>query len=351
MYYPITRLSRLRKTQALREMFRETDLDVRSLVNPVFVVEGKDVKEQVESMPGIFRLSLDMLLKEIKEIENLRIPGVLLFGSAEKKDERGTSAYSKNGIVQTAVKAIKDKYPELVVISDVCLCAYTTSGHCGIVKSKAVPVGLETEKADSKEENIISKDVVIYNDATCELLAKMAVSHAEAGVDMVAPSSMMDGQVSVLRRVLDTNNFKHIPIMAYSAKFASGFYAPFREAAQSAPEFGDRKTYQLNAANSREALKEIELDIQEGADIVMVKPALAYLDIIAKAKQAFNVPIAAYNVSGEYSMVKAAASAELIDEKLIVLEMMTGFKRAGADIIITYHAKDVARWLSGQFLL
>lgn len=350
MYYPVTRLRRLRKNQILREMVKETHLDVRSFIYPVFIVEGKNIKEPVKSMPGIFRLSVDNLLKEAKEAEGLRIPALMLFGIPEKKDERATMAYAKNGIVQTAIKALKEKHPDLLLISDICLCAYTVSGHCGIVKNK-----ISKTKTEEKEETITngnsSEELVVYNDPSCELLAKMALSHAEAGVDIVAPSSMMDGQVAAIRKTLDTNNFKHMPIMAYSAKFASSFYGPFREAALSTPAAGDRKTYQIDPANVMEAMREIEFDIQEGADMVMVKPALSYLDIIAKAKQQYKVPMVAYNVSGEFSMVKAAAASEWIDEKSVILEILTSIKRAGADLIITYHAKDAARWLSGEYLL
>jgi len=350
MYYPQTRLRRLRKNHMLREMVRETDLSARSFIYPVFVVEGKNRKEAVESMPGVYRFSLDTLLVELKEVENLKIPAIMLFGLPKKKDERATAAYSKSGIVQTAIKAIKDKFPALLVITDVCLCAYTVSGHCGIIKNlKAV------KKEDSENQGIneisTAEEVVVYNDATCELLAKMALTHAEAGADMLAPSSMMDGQVAAIRKALDANNFKHIPIMAYSAKFSSSFYGPFRDAAQSSPEFGDRKAYQMNPANINEAMREIDFDIQEGADIVMVKPALSYMDVIARAKQEFNIPVAAYNVSGEFAMVKAAAAKELIDEKQVILEILMSMKRAGADMIITYHAKDAARWLSGKYLL
>jgi len=350
MYYPVTRLRRLRKSQLLRDMVKETHLDVHSFIYPVFVVEGKNAKEPVKSMPGIFRMSVDNLLKEAKEVENLRIPALLLFGIPEKKDERATTAYAKNGIVQTAIRALKEKHPNLLLISDVCLCEYTVSGHCGIIKNK-----ISKSKAESQQGNISSssdrEELVVYNDPSCELLAKMALSHAEAGVDILAPSSMMDGQVAAIRKILDTNNFKHMPIMSYSAKFASSFYGPFREAALSAPVAGDRKTYQMDPANAKEALREIELDIQEGADMVMVKPALAYLDVIAKARQQYKIPMVAYNVSGEFSMVKAAAASGWIDEKSVILEILTSIKRAGADLIITYHAKDAARWLSGKYLL
>lgn len=351
MYYPVTRLRRLRTSEVLREMAQETNLNARSFIDPLFVVEGKNIKEPIESMPGVFRLSVDNLLKEAKEAETLRIPAIMLFGISSRKDERATAAYAKNGIVQTAVKALKDKFPNLVVITDVCLCAYTSSGHCGVVKS-VVGANREPGSEEAADENNSSRQQsLINNDTSLELLAKTALSHAEAGADMVAPSSMMDGQVAAIRKILDTNNFKDVPIMSYSAKFASGFYGPFRDASGSKPAFGDRKTYQMNFANGNEAMREIELDIQEGADIVMVKPALAYLDIIARAKQKFNICLAAYNVSGEYSLIKAAAASGWMEEKNIVLEILTSIKRAGADLIITYHAKDAARWLSGKFLL
>ena len=347
MFYPVTRLRRLRKNAMLRSMVQETDLNIRSFIYPLFVTEGKNKKEPIDSMPGIFRLSVDNLLKEAKEVEGLRIPAIMLFGIPERKDERATGAYAKNGIVQTAIKALKDKFPNLVVITDVCLCAYTSTGHCGIVVKNAVTA----DNQDNSELNVKRQESIINNDASCELLAKVALSHVEVGADIIAPSSMMDGQVITIRKVLDTNNFKDVPIMAYSAKFASDFYSPFRDAIGSTPAFSDRKTYQMNPANSNEAMREIELDIQEGSDIIMVKPALSYLDIISKAKQRFNVPLAAYNVSGEYSLIKAASSKEWVEEKSIVLEILTSIKRAGADLIISYYAKDAARWLSGQFLL
>ena len=332
-------------------MVKETDLSARSFIYPVFVVEGTNVKEPVKSMPGVFRMSVDNLLKEAKEVESLNIPALMLFGVPEKKDERATAAYAKGGIVQTAIKALKEKHFNLLVVTDVCLCSYTTSGHCGIVKNKITPNSENPEKESSMDIPPSEEDVVVYNDATCELLGKMALSHAEAGADIVAPSSMMDGQVAAIRKAFDANNFKHIPIMAYSAKFASSFYSPFRDICNSSPATGDRKTYQINPGNVTEALREIEFDIQEGADMVMVKPALAYLDVISKAKQKYPVPMVAYNVSGEFSMVKAAASLEYIDEKSVTLEILTAMKRAGADLIITYHAKDAARWLSGKYLL
>ena len=345
MYYPVTRLRRLRRTAVLREMLRENAPDIKSLIYPLFVIDGKDKKETVKSMPGVFRLSVDNILKELKEVQSLQIPAVILFGCPDKKDERASEAYKKNGLVQTAIKQIKEKFPELIVITDVCLCGYTVSGHCGIIR--AAVAGENQNHAGSTKK----AEVEVNNDLSCELLAKMALSHAEAGADMVAPSSMMDGQVSSIRGSLDSNNFKHIPVMAYSAKYASSFYGPFRDAAGSAPGFGDRKSYQMNPANSAEAMREIELDIQEGADIVMVKPGLAYLDIVRQAKDKFNIPLAVYNVSGEYSMVKAAAAQKLVDERLITMEILTSMKRAGADLIITYHAKEAARWLSGEYLI
>ncbi len=342
MVYPQTRLRRLRMDPRLREMVRENDLNPRSLVCPLFVTEGKNKKEQVGSVPGIFMYSIDLLLKEIKEIVDLKIPAVLLFGVPERRDERATGAYSKTGIVQTAVKAIKDKYPNLLLITDVCLCAYLTGGHCGIVKTRTVPV---VEEAANGEDTRQEPEAVIYNDATLELLAKIALSHAEAGADMLSPSSMMDGQTSVIRAALDTNNFKHLPLMP-AVVFSSAFSVPVNASCQ--PDRSvEALSYQLNPANSAEALREIEQDVQEGADIVMIKPALAYQDIIAAARKNFNVPIAAFSVSGEYAMVKSAGS----EEKKIILEILTGLKRSGAELLITHHAREAARWLSGQFLL
>lgn len=320
--FPKLRLRRLRKHDALRRMFEETTLEVKNFVYPLFAVPGKGIKKEIGSMPGNFHWSVDTLLKEAESAARLGIPAVLIFGLPESKDELGSGAYSKNGTVQKAVRALKSAVPELIVITDVCLCDYTSHGHCGVVK-----------------------DGDVDNDATLELLAKTALSQAEAGADIVAPSDMMDGRVKAIREHLDGNKFQDISILSYSAKYASCFYGPFREAAGSTPQFGDRRSYQMNPPNAREALREIELDIQEGADIVMVKPALAYLDIIRRARDAFNHPLAAYNVSGEYSMVKAAAQKGWIDEKMAVLEILTSIKRAGADIIITYHAKEAAAWL------
>jgi porphobilinogen synthase len=307
-------------------MVRETTLTVNDFIYPMFVVPGEKRRQEVPSMPGVFRLSVDELVKEAEEAAKLGIPAVLLFGIPEHKDEFGSEAYAEDGIIQRAVRALKRAVPELVVITDVCLCEYTSHGHCGIVRE--VPGGFEVD-----------------NDATLEILARTAVSHAAAGADIVAPSDMMDGRVKAIREALDENGFAHVPIMSYAAKMASAFYGPFREAAESAPQFGDRRGYQMDFANKREALREIALDLEEGADIVMVKPALAYLDIIAAARERFDVPIAAYNVSGEYAMVKAAAKMGWLDEDRIVWEILTAIKRAGADLIITYFAKDVAKKL------
>ena len=323
MSFPQVRLRRLRRTETLRQMVRETRLEIGNLIYPLFVTHGKDIRQAIEAMPGIPRFSVDKLGEEVEEVTSLGIPAVLLFGLPEAKDEMGSGAYDPKGVVQRAVRAIKEAKPELVVIADVCLCEYTSHGHCGVVI-----------------------DGEVDNDKTLELLARTALSLAEAGADIVAPSAMMDGMVAAIRAKLDENGYERIPIMSYAAKYASAFYGPFREAVECAPQFGDRRSYQMDPPNAREALLEVEQDIQEGADIIMVKPALAYLDIISKVRAAFNHPLAAYNVSGEYSMVKAAAQNGWIDEKKVVLEILTAIKRAGADMIITYHAKEVARWLT-----
>ncbi|WP_273484253.1 porphobilinogen synthase [Desulforamulus ruminis] len=320
--FPTLRHRRLRWNVKVRQLVREHHLGVDDLIYPVFATYGQGIRRPVASMPGVFNLSLDTLLEEIKEVVQLGIPGVLVFGIPEEKDEVGTGAYDEKGIVQQAVTAIKKAFPELLVITDVCLCEYTSHGHCGLIIDGAVD-----------------------NDSSLELIAQTALSHARAGADMVAPSDMMDGRVAAIRQKLDGEGFTQMPIMAYSAKYASAYYGPFREAAGSAPQFGDRKTYQMDPANGDEAIRETRADIEEGADIVMVKPALAYLDIVRRLKEEFDYPVAVYNVSGEYAMIKAAAEMGWIDERKIVLETLTGFKRAGADIIITYHAKDVARWL------
>jgi len=317
--FPVTRLRRLRKNAALREMFRETHLHRSDLIYPVFVVEGDGIKKEISSMPGQFQMSIDNVIRECEELQRLGLNSILLFGIPAEKDEVGSDAYDENGIIQKALRAIKKEFPEIVAITDVCLCEYTSHGHCGVI-----------ENGD------------VQNDATLDLLVKEALSHAQAGADVIAPSDMMDGRVSSIRSALDKNGFADIPIMAYSAKYSSAFYGPFREAAESAPQFGDRRSYQMDPPNSDEAIREIALDIQEGADIVMVKPALSYLDIIRRTKDEFNMPVAAYNVSGEYSMIKAAAANGWLDGERVMIEVLTSIKRAGADVIITYFAKDAA---------
>ncbi len=318
----LIRMRRLRQKPALRRLVRETHLTLDDLIYPVFVVEGHGVVQPVQAMPGVNRYSVDTLPRLLDRVVELGVPGIILFGVPDTKDDRATAAYDPDGVVQRAVATVKACYPDLLVITDVCLCAYTDHGHCGLV-----------EKG------------VILNDPSVELLARTALSHARAGADMVAPSDMMDGRIGAIRELLDAEGYVHLPIMSYAAKYASAFYGPFREAAGSAPQFGDRRTYQLDPANVAEALREVALDLEEGADIVMVKPALAYLDVIRQVKETFGVPVAAYNVSGEYSLVKAAAARGWVDERALVLEMLTGMKRAGADIILTYFALDVARWL------
>ncbi|HHN65305.1 MAG TPA: porphobilinogen synthase [Nitrospirae bacterium] len=320
--FPIHRPRRLRRTEAIRRMVRETVLTPDDLIYPLFVTTGKGVKKPISSMPGCFQQSTDEVVKTVKEIHSLGIPSVILFGIPEHKDELGSSAYDPNGVVQNAIKAIKDAVPELLVITDVCMCEYTSHGHCGIVNAGEV-----------------------LNDPTLKLLQKEALSHAQAGADMVAPSDMMDGRVAAIREILDSEGYSHVPIMSYAAKYASAFYGPFREAAESAPQFGDRRSYQMDPPNRREALKEVALDIEEGADIVMVKPALSYLDVISDVKDNFDIPVAAYNVSGEYSLVKAAAQLGWIDHDRVMLEILTSIKRAGADMILTYFAPQAARLL------
>jgi porphobilinogen synthase len=325
MTFPTHRPRRLRRTEAIRSLVRETRLGVEGLVYPMFVCPGSGVRIEVESMPGIFQQSVDALVEECREVEALGIPAVILFGLPERKDERGSEAADARGVVQRAIGAIKSAGLKLVVMTDVCLCEYTSHGHCGVVEGGEV-----------------------LNDPTLELLAEAALSHARAGADIVAPSDMMDGRVGAIRRKLDANGFVHIPILSYAAKYCSGFYGPFREAAQSAPQFGDRRGYQMDPGNRREALKEVAQDLEEGADMVMVKPAMPYLDVIRAVREQFDVPVAAYNVSGEYAMVKAAARNGWLDEQRVTLEILTGIRRAGADIVLTYHAKDVARWLAGK---
>ncbi len=325
MQYPEYRPRRLRRNETLRRMVRETKLSVDDLVYPLFAVAGKGLRKEVPSMPGVFQMSVDHLVKEAREVRKLGIPAVLLFGIPAKKDPLGKDAYSDKGIVQTAVRAIKDAEPDLMVVTDVCFCEYTDHGHCGILR----------------------KDGDVDNDATLAILAKSAVSHARAGADIVAPSDMMDGRVGAIRKALDRDGFTGVPIMSYAAKYAGGFYGPFRDAAESTPSFGDRRSYQMDPGNAREALREVALDVREGADIVMVKPALAYLDIICRVRQTFELPVAAYNVSGEYSMVKAGASLGWIDGDRVQMEILAAIKRAGADLVITYAAKDAAMALGG----
>ena len=317
-----TRMRRVRSSPVLRGMVRETHIRLEKLIYPLFVVEGKGIRKPISSMPGVHQQSIDEVLREVDSIAASGLQSVILFGIPEKKDPEATGAWHSEGIVQRATSEIKKRFPDMLVVADTCLCEYMSHGHCGVVENGR-----------------------ILNDPSVDILARAAVSQARAGADVIAPSDMMDGRIGAIRQALDAAGFADIPVMAYSAKYASGFYGPFREAAESAPQFGDRSSYQMDPPNVREALREIQLDIEEGADIVMVKPALSYLDIISKARELTNLPIAAYNVSGEYSMVKAAAANGWIDEKRVVLECLTGIFRAGADIIITYHAPDVAAWL------
>ncbi len=324
MQFPSYRPRRLRANPTIRSMVRETSLSAADFIYPLFVKPGTGLKDEISSMPGAYQISLDMLPAEIDELKALGVPAVILFGLPSEKDEVGSEAYDEHGIVQEAIRAIKAHDPDFYVITDVCMCEYTSHGHCGILDDNGC----------------------VINDVTIELLAKEAVTHAEAGADMVAPSDMMDGRVAAIRAALDAEGFENIPIMAYSVKYASGYYGPFREAADSTPAFGDRKQYQMDPANAEEGLREAALDVDEGADMLIVKPALAYMDMIWRVKQEFGYPTVAYNVSGEYAMVKAAAANDWIDEQRVVLETLLGFKRAGADLIITYHAKDAARWLA-----
>ncbi len=319
---PFQRLRRTRMTPTLRSMVRETELSKNDFIYPLFVVHGKNFKKEISSMPGVYQMSVDEIVRECAAVKTLGIPAVILFGIPEHKDEVGSEAYAENGIIQVAVRAIKKEVPELCVITDVCLCEYTSHGHCGIIQGDE-----------------------IVNDASIELLAKEALSHAQAGADLIAPSDMFDGRIKAIRQILDANSFHNIPIMSYAAKYASGFYGPFREAAESTPKFGDRRSHQMDPANSNEAIREVQVDIEEGADIVMVKPALPYLDIIRRVKDTFQMPTAAYNVSGEYAMVKAAGLKGWIDDERVMMEMLLSIKRAGADMILTYFAKDAAKLL------
>jgi porphobilinogen synthase len=323
MTIPYYRPRRLRRNETIRRMVRETTLSVNDFIYPLFVIEGKDIRNPISSMPGNYQYSIDQLINEVKEVYKLGIPAIILFGIPDKKDAIGSDAISNDGIIQRAVRTIKEEIPEMYVITDVCFCEYTDHGHCGPVKENDVD-----------------------NDATLELLATQVLTHARAGADMVAPSGMMDGMVASTRAALDDEGFPSVPIMSYAAKYASAFYGPFREAAESAPQFGDRRSYQMDPPNVREALNEVDLDIEEGADIIMVKPALAYLDVIQKVYERTSLPVAAYNVSGEFSMVKAAAQLGWIDEQRVAMEMLTAIKRAGASLILTYFAKDAAKWLT-----
>jgi porphobilinogen synthase len=325
MAFPVQRARRLRRSEAIRGMVRETRLTTRGFVYPMFVCPGSGVRKEVSSMPGVYQQSADALVEECREVEGLGIPAIMLFGLPEHKDERGSEAWSSTGAVQRAIEAIRRAKLKLVVITDVCLCEYTSHGHCGVIENGEVA-----------------------NDPTLKPLADEALSHARAGADIVAPSDMMDGRVGAIRAALDAHGFAELPILSYAAKYCSGFYGPFREAAESTPQFGDRGGYQMDPANSREALREVALDLEEGADMVMVKPALPYLDVIRQVRDRFDVPVAAYNVSGEYSMLKAAARNGWLDEKRVTLEVLTSIQRAGAEIILTYHAKDAARWLGAR---
>ena len=325
MGFPVVRMRRLRQNENMRRLVRETSLSIDDLIYPLFVRPGKNVKNEIKSMPGNYQMSVDQLIVECRKVRELGIPAVMLFGIPEKKDELGSEAYSDDGIIQKAVRSVKKEVPGLLVVTDVCFCEYTDHGHCGVIKNGTVD-----------------------NDETLKLLARQALSHASAGADMVAPSDMMDGRVGAIRNILDGNGFTGTPVMAYSAKYASAFYGPFRDAAGSAPQFGDRKAYQMDPANGDEALREVELDIMEGADIVMVKPALSYLDIIFRVKNEFNIPVAAYNVSGEFACIKAADRNGWIDGERVMMEVLFSIKRAGADIILTYFAKNAARLLSAH---
>jgi porphobilinogen synthase len=365
MAFPVTRLRRLRQNEQLRGLVRETRLTPEAFVYPLFVCPGEGVRKEVRSMPGVFNLSVDEAVKEARQARSLGVPAVILFGLPETKDEVATGAWVQNGIVQQAARAIKREVPDLMIMGDVCLCEYMSHGHCGVVRKGALPQSLGAAATNTMaavsvvkpEEKMKAIDALaavamraagefeILNDATLELLARTAVSQARAGVDIIAPSDMMDGRVATIRKALDESNFSNTPILSYAAKFSSGFYGPFREAADSAPQFGDRRSYQMDGANLREAMREIELDIEEGADMIMVKPAMPYLDVIAAARERFDLPLAAYQVSGEYAMIEAAARNNWIDRERVMMESLLSIRRAGASIIITYYAKEAARLL------
>lgn len=341
MAFPITRLRRLRQSEQMRSMVRETRLSPTSFVYPMFVCPGEGVRKEVRSMPGVFNLSVDEAVKEAQQTYSLGVPSIILFGLPEKKDELATGAWAEDGIVQQAARAIKREVPKLVIMGDVCLCEYMSHGHCGIVRAHPQSLGAAVAAPPA-----VATDYEIVNDATLELLARTGVSLARAGVDVIAPSDMMDGRVGAIRNALDHAGLANTPILSYAAKFASAFYGPFREAADSTPQFGDRRSYQMDGANLREAMREIELDIEEGADMIMVKPAMPYLDVIAAARERFDLPLAAYQVSGEYAMIEAAARNGWIDRERVMMESLLSIRRAGASIILTYHAKDAARLLA-----
>jgi porphobilinogen synthase len=351
MGFPVTRMRRLRASERLRTLVRETRLTREALVYPLFVCPGHGVRKEVRSMPGVANLAIDLAVKEAQEAESLGIPAVILFGLPEKKDEIASGAWIDEGIVQQATRAIKRETKQLLVIADLCLCEYMSHGHCGVVRTATNPESLLARSGKTPSDfatapgKALQREYEIVNDATLEILAKTAVSLARAGVDIIAPSDMMDGRVGAIRAALDREGYSNTPILSYAAKFASAFYGPFREAADSAPQFGDRRSYQMDGANLREAMREIELDLEEGADMIMVKPALPYLDVIAAARQRFDVPLAAYQVSGEYAMIQAAAQQNWVDRDRVVMESLIAIKRAGADIILTYFAKDAAKML------
>ncbi len=343
MTFPVTRLRRLRQSASMRALVRETRLSPEAFIYPLFVCPGEGVRKEVRSMPGVFNLSVDEAVKEARETAALGVSGLILFGLPETKDEVASGAWAENGIVQQAARAIKREVPDLIVMGDVCLCEYMSHGHCGVVSSGA---GAQSLGAAVASPPAITGDYEILNDATLELLARTAVSQAHAGVDVIAPSDMMDGRVAAIRKALDQAGFLNTPILSYAAKFASGFYGPFREAADSTPQFGDRRSYQMDGANLREAMREIEEDIEEGADLIMVKPALPYLDVIAAARDRFDLPLAAYQVSGEYAMIEAAARNNWIDRERVMMESLLSIRRAGASIIVTYYAKEAAKLLA-----
>jgi len=345
MAFPVTRLRRLRQTEQLRSLVRETQLSPTSFVYPMFVCPGEGVRKEVGSMPGVFNLSVDEAVKEARQTHSLGVPAIILFGLPEHKDEVATGAWAQDGIVQQAARAIKREVPNLIIMGDVCLCEYMSHGHCGIVRAGRDQSLAQSLGADVAAPPAVTTDYEIVNDATLELLARTSVSLARAGVDIIAPSDMMDGRVAAIRKALDQASLVNTPILSYAAKFASGFYGPFREAADSAPPFGDRRSYQMDGANLREAMREIELDIEEGADMIMVKPAMPYLDVIAAARERFDLPLAAYQVSGEYAMIEAAARNNWIDRERVMMESLQSIRRAGASIILTYYAKDAARLL------